>query len=192
MRNPRSLALAALVALPLLGVPLVLGVRTAFVHAEDEDEDDKPETPAQKAEREKREAKAKKVRRFLRASGQVEIAKIQIEAMCAQFEKADNLPPGFAAKFKELVKPKDLAELAVPGYSKLSDEDLEAVTAFYETEAGKRVAGAAPEVARETAAAAEGWGQAMGMKVALALQDEKKGKKPAKPAPKDKDKNEDY
>ena len=95
--------------------------------------------------------------------------------MYGQFEKNPGLPQGFAKKFREMVKPKDFAELTVHAYALyVDDADLDAAIAFYETPSGKKIADSQGKIAEDVVKHAEKWGMEMGMKVALELQKEKK------------------
>ncbi len=65
----------------------------------------------------------------------------------------------------------DLVEMLVPVYHKyLSEDDLDAIIAFYRTPAGKKLADSTPDIMRDSMKVGQEWGKAVGEKVAGKLQ----------------------
>ncbi len=160
--------------------------------------------PGTRAQDDDAKAHEEKVRKLLLVSGQEDVAKAQFDLMAEQFAKNPQLPPGFAKKFKEISSAKELTDLVVPIYAKMfTDEDLDAIIAFYATPVGKKLAKQQNKIQLEARKAGERWGFAIGSRVARALQgmedpgDEEKPsepkaepeepKKPVKPEKKDGD-----
>lgn len=154
-------------------VAFFLGIAVAPTRIRAQDDDDSKETAA-------REAKEKKVRKLLKVSGQHKLGKQVLDEMMDSFAKNPNLPPGFAAKFKELAKPGDLVDIVVPIYAdSLEDDALDAAIAFFESEGGKSFAKAQPAIARASMLAGQKWGTELAHKALKALEeDRKKGIKP--------------
>lgn len=93
-----------------------------------------------------------------------------------QSSKAD-LPENFFDIFKKKAKPAELVELIIPIYEKYySVEELKAVTAFYETPAGKKVLSTMPQVMQEAMQVGQKWGERIGREAAEEALGQKKGK----------------
>lgn len=115
--------------------------------------------------------KEKKVRHFLALNGAEAQAKQQFEMMIEQFDMMPGLPPGFGKKFQQMTSPQDLVDMIVPIYmEKVEDSTLDAMIAFYESEEGKKLSAAMPEILKRSTEAGQKWGMEMAMKVSMALQ----------------------
>ena len=118
-------------------------------------------------------AKEQKVRKLLELNGADKLGQQAVDMMTARFqpmEAAGKLPPGYGKKFVEMADPKELTEPILPAYMKnLSEEDLDAIIAFYGSPAGQHLALALPVINRENAEASQKWSKAMSQKVLAAL-----------------------
>lgn len=119
-------------------------------------------------------AKRAKVLKLLEVTGAAKMGKQVMDQMLAQFDRMPGLPEGFTKKFSELAKPEDLIQLIVPIYMKhVADKDLDAVLAFFSTDAGKRWLAVQPEIMKESMAAGRKWGAELGRRTAQELQKDK-------------------
>lgn len=120
------------------------------------------------------ENKQADIRKLLQVTGAGNLA----NQTMAQMEKSmkplitNALPPGdyreklvdlFFEKFHAKMDPTTLADLIVPVYDKyLSDEDVKALIQLYQTPIGQKLVTVLPQVAAESQAAGEKWGQEIG------------------------------
>ncbi len=112
------------------------------------------------------------IRRLLRLTGSGDLGKQVATQLLGTF-KAQNpkVPQKFWDDFAKEIKAEDLIEMVVPIYDKhLSQEDIKAVIAFYETPTGKRFVKALPQLTQESMAAGQKWGMALAQKVVDKLQ----------------------
>jgi len=159
MKHSRPASVALVLALALLG-PRQVG------SAVQEGKEKKQQSPVEQ-----------KVRKLMELTGAGTMGKQVMDAMCDQFDKLPNLPEGFIAKFKEIASGQDIVDLVVPIYVKHLDEaSLDAIIAFYQTEAGKKFIKAQPALMKESMEVGQKWGQELAVKALKALQEEKKDK----------------
>lgn len=124
-------------------------------------------------ERKEKASHEQKARKLLELSEMPKNARLMVDTMIEAFRSTPDLPPGFVERFKAEAKPEEFVELLVPVYVKhFSEDDLEAIIAFYETPAGKRMVKAQGDLARETQATGQKWGQDLGKKIAEELVEE--------------------
>jgi hypothetical protein len=72
----------------------------------------------------------------------------------------------FWAEFMEEVKPEDLVTMIIPIYQRhFSQEDIDAVNAFYDTKAGKNFIRSQPLIMQESLIVGQAWSQAIVQKV---------------------------
>src|SRR5262245_56963999 len=128
------------------------------------------------------EEKEKKVRKLLAASGGGDLGKELIDGMMEEFEKSDELPPGFVKKFKELARPEGLVDLIVLIYMKhLQEPEIDAAIAFFQSPQGQKWVKVQPALAKESMEVGRNWGRELGLKTVRALEKDKEGqKKPQK------------
>lgn len=130
----------------------------------------------------KQSAKEQKVRKLLELTGAASMGNQVMDAMLDQFNKIPNLPEGFIAKFRELASGQDLLGQVIPIYMKhLDEESLDALIAFYQTDAGKKFIKAQPAIMKESMELGQKWGQELAMKALKILQEEKEKKKDKDP-----------
>jgi uncharacterized protein len=125
------------------------------------------------------QAKQADIRKLLEVTGAGNVA----TQTMVQMEKSmkplitNALPPGdyreklvdlFFDKFHAKMDPTTLADLIVPIYDKyLSDEDVKALIQLYQTPIGQKLITVLPNVAAESQAAGEKWGQEIGRECML-------------------------
>jgi hypothetical protein len=127
-----------------------------------------PQDPQDKAQD---KAKRAKVLKLMEMTGAAKMGKEIMDQMMAQFDRMPGLPEGFVKKFSELAKPEDLVKLVVPIYMKhVTEKDLDAVIAFFSTDAGKRWLAVQPKIVKESMAAGQKWGRELGRRTVLELQ----------------------
>lgn len=72
----------------------------------------------------------------------------------------------FWTEFMKEVNPDDLVTMIIPIYQKhFSQEDIDAVNAFYDTKAGKKFISSQPLIMQESMMAGQAWSQAIVQKV---------------------------
>jgi hypothetical protein len=139
---------------------------------------------AQDEKEKKLGSKEQKVRKLLEITGAASMGKQVMDAMLDQFNKMPNLPEGFIAKFREVATGQDLLEKVIPIYLKHFDEEsLDAVIAFYQTDAGRKFIKAQPAIMKESMELGQKWGQELATKALKSLQEDKEkkqGKDPKK------------
>lgn len=155
-----------LVVVPV--VALAAGLTAARLLADDST--NPPAAPAAPTDAAK--AKEAKVRKLLKLQGAEEVATIGFNKTLDQFKAMPNLPAGFVEMFRAKASVQEMVDLSIPAYVKhLDDATLDAAIAFYETPAGKTLAGQLPAIQTEAADAGVVWGQKKAMEVMKALQE---------------------
>ena len=77
-----------------------------------------------------------------------------------------NASDEFWAEFMKEVNPDDLVEMIIPIYQRhFSQEDIDAVNAFYDTQAGKNFISSQPLIMQESMMVGQAWSQAIVQKV---------------------------
>ena len=107
------------------------------------------------------------IRKLLVLTGSGEIGAQVMERMIDNFKVTiPDVPASFWDEFKTEVNPNTLIDLIVPIYANhLSNEEIDALIAFYETPAGKKFTAALPEISQESMLAGEAWGRQIAEKV---------------------------
>jgi len=106
--------------------------------------------------------------KFLQVSGAEKTQKIAVQGMFEQFKKSPKMKSGAFDKIEELIVKElsKLNELLFPIYKKhLSHDDLKAIIAFYESDAGKRLVASQPEIVQESMQVGAQWGQDVAKRV---------------------------
>ena len=116
-----------------------------------------------------------KVRRLLELTGAANLGLQMIDGMIDTFKgSAPNVPEEFWTNFRAKVKADSLIEMVIPVYEKhLTDEDLDALIAFYSSPAGRRFVEKQPLILADSMKIGEEWGEKMANEVIQELQ--KKG-----------------
>jgi hypothetical protein len=84
-------------------------------------------------------------------------------------------PDKFWQDFMSQVNGNDIINMTVPIYQKyLSQEDINAINAFYDSPAGKKMIKVQPNIVQESMAAGQAWGQ----QIALDVMEKYKAQKP--------------
>lgn len=77
-----------------------------------------------------------------------------------------NAPEKFWQDFMAEVSPNDLVNMVIPIYQKhLTQKEIEAINAFYDTPAGRKLIRVQPYIVQESMAAGQAWGQKIAQKV---------------------------
>ncbi len=70
------------------------------------------------------------------------------------------VPEAYWTRFREKMKADDLVELLLPIYDRYyTQEDLDGLTAFYESPLGRKVLATLPQVTQESMTVGEAWGR---------------------------------
>ncbi|MBL4797363.1 MAG: DUF2059 domain-containing protein [Oleispira sp.] len=112
-------------------------------------------------------ASAESVKELMDKTGTGEMA---IQAMNQMLPVIKKMVPGasdqFWVEFMKEVKPEDLVTMIIPIYQKhFSQEDIDAVNAFYDTKAGQNFISSQPLIMRESMIVGQAWSQAIVQKV---------------------------
>ncbi len=82
-------------------------------------------------------------------------------------------PETFWLEFQKEMNPNELVEMIIPIYQKhFSQEDIDAVNAFYDTKAGKNFINSQPLIMQESMIAGQAWSQGIVQKVMMKAQAE--------------------
>ena len=98
-------------------------------------------------------------------SGQMGIQAMN-QMLPALKKMAPDAPEKFWQDFMAEVKPNDLVNMVIPIYQKhLTEKEIKAINAFYDTPAGKKLIQVQPYIIQESMAAGQQWGQKIAQKV---------------------------
>ena len=101
----------------------------------------------------------------------VQVMRQMIPAMKTMIPDA---PDQFWEDFMASANPDELIKLTIPVYQKhLSQSEIDAIIAFYDTPAGKKLITVQPAIVQETMALGQSWGQQLGMRVLQKYQAQK-------------------
>ncbi len=102
--------------------------------------------------------KEQKARRLIELTGGKEL---ELGILASAIDRAGSfpsLPPDFAARFRALAAKNDVLSRLVPIYAKhLTEPDLDAAIAWFDSPAGRNFHAAQPAIIAETQAAGEAW-----------------------------------
>lgn len=148
----------------IIALAVTLAGATAF--AQQKPTTDQPETERPISDRPISD-KERDIRRFLEITGARQLAAQTLKQTIGVYRKS---MPNVPAKFwDELIAQFDASELIdqlVPVYDKhLSQEDLTALIAFYESPAGRSYTRALPKISADSSAVGQRWGEAMAKRV---------------------------
>jgi uncharacterized protein len=113
---------------------------------------------------------------LLDASGTQAVFQSSLSQMIEMYKGLDmGVPDEFWTEVEEEFRERSIDEfvdLLLPIYQKhLSQEDLEALTAFYQTPVGKKYAEKTPLITQESMQAGQQWGMQIGMKIQQRLEE---------------------
>lgn len=114
-------------------------------------------------------ASVESVKRLMQATGAGEIGvQVANQMMPALKKMLPNAPDWFWEDVKTEINAEDFENLVIPLYQKyLSEEDVTALAAFYNTPAGKKIIQVQPAIMQESMAAGQQWGQQLARKVIM-------------------------
>lgn len=112
-------------------------------------------------------ALAADIRKLLKATGAGDLALQSMNAMIVQMKAVrPDIPPEFWASFQTEVDADELIELLVPVYARHFDrKEVQALTAFYTSAAGKRYVAETPALMTEATAVGQTWGKDIATRV---------------------------
>ncbi|GIU51892.1 hypothetical protein TUM4438_43060 [Shewanella sairae] len=113
------------------------------------------------------QASAESVKKLMQKTGAGELG---IQAMKQMLPALKNIipdaPESFWTDYMAEFNPEDLVEMTVPIYQKyLTEEEVQALNAFYDTPAGKKLIKVQPSIIQESMMAGQQWGQAVAQDV---------------------------
>jgi hypothetical protein len=115
---------------------------------------------------EARERKREKVRKFLEASNQRETSERTLDVMLDSFDEL-GMPAEFKERFKELFDLDEVLEFSVETYAEhLEESTIDALVAFYETDEGKQLGEALPDITVEVTKKGQEYGRRIGIEAA--------------------------
>lgn len=120
---------------------------------------------------EKRQA----IEKMLKATGMEETANQIMTQMITAFKnKSPEMPDEFWTRLLQQKDPHEFIERIIPVYNKCYTlEDLNAINAFYDSPAGRKVLANLPLITRECMKIGQDWAQEFGQRVSQQVQDEK-------------------
>lgn len=113
------------------------------------------------------QASAESVKQLMQKTGAGELG---IQAMKQMLPALKNIipdaPESFWTDYMAEFNPEDLVEMTVPIYQKyLTEEEVQALNAFYDTPAGKKLIKVQPLIMQESMMAGQQWGQTVAQDV---------------------------
>jgi uncharacterized protein len=112
------------------------------------------------------------VKELMDKTGTGEMAVQAMNQMLPMIKKmVPDAPEAFWAEFQKELNPNELVEMIIPIYQKhFSQEDIDAVNAFYETKAGKNFIQSQPLIMQESMIVGQAWSQGIVQKVMMKAQ----------------------
>lgn len=125
-----------------------------------------PSSAATTATADEHASKERDIRRLLEVTGASKLGAQMMTTMIQSFKQTmPQAPSGFWDDFQKEIDMGELVEKIVPIYDRhLSDEDIRAAIAFYESPAGQRLITSQPVILQESMAVGMEWGQTLGKK----------------------------
>ncbi|MCK8044207.1 DUF2059 domain-containing protein [Shewanella sp. 1CM18E] len=113
------------------------------------------------------QASAESVKQLMQKTGAGELG---VQAMKQMLPALKNIipdaPESFWTDYMAEFNPEDLVEMTVPIYQKyLTEEEVQALNAFYDTPAGKKLIKVQPRIMQESMMAGQQWGQTVAQDV---------------------------
>lgn len=111
-------------------------------------------------------AKKESVDMLMEATGAGDLSAQMIAQMLPAIQNmVPDAPPAFWDTFKQELDANELMSMIVPVYQKhLSEEDIQAILAFYRTPAGKKLISVQPAIMQESMMVGQQWGQEVFMR----------------------------
>lgn len=108
-----------------------------------------------------------KILEVLRLTDSAELGRQMLDQMLGAFESsAPEVPAEFWSGFRSEVDTDQMVELMVPIYARhLTEGELDALIAFYSTEAGRSIVSKMPAVVEESMAVGQEWGADLARRV---------------------------
>jgi len=112
------------------------------------------------------------VKELMDKTGTGEMAVQAMNQMLPMIKKmVPDAPEAFWAEFQKELNPNELVEMIIPIYQKhFSQEDIDAVNAFYETKAGQNFIQSQPLIMQESMIVGQAWSQGIVQKVMMKAQ----------------------
>src|SRR4028118_472615 len=112
-----------------------------------------------------------KIRRLLALTGAGDLGVQMIDQMFGSFKEAlPTVPDEFWGAFRAKIKPADMVAMIVPVYEKhLSEADVDALTVFFSSPAGRRFVQKQPLILADTMKIGGEWGERLASEVAAEL-----------------------
>lgn len=107
--------------------------------------------------------KEKNIRQLLALTGSGDLGRQTMQQLLVSMRQAmPQVPEEFWQEFMAKANPERIADLIVPIYMKhFTDTEIDAMLAFYKSDAGQSVVRKLPVVTQESILAGQEWGQAM-------------------------------
>ncbi len=107
------------------------------------------------------------IRQLLAVTGSAALAKQMMTQMLPQLKQlAPSLPASFWTDFEASVDTNELIDLMVPVYARhLTDDDVKALVAFYQTPTGQKYISVSPAIAQDSMMVGRQWGESLAMRV---------------------------
>jgi hypothetical protein len=111
--------------------------------------------------------KTRHIRTLMNTMGTGKLGIQVIGSMIEQYKKLfPDVDPQFWDDFMKEIKPDDLVNLVIPIYDKyFTDEDIQQLTAFYETPVGRKMVEKLPLITQESMTVGSQWGQELAQKI---------------------------
>ncbi len=118
-------------------------------------------------------AKPESIRLMMKKTGAVNIGEEMMKHMLPSLKQlSPNAPESFWKEIMTEMDMSDAIELLVPIYQKhLTEQDVQAINRFYDTDAGKRLIKANPKIMEESMAVGQKWGREVAEKVIKKLKE---------------------
>lgn len=111
-------------------------------------------------------AKKTSIEQLMQLTGAGDLsAQMMNQMLPAMQQMIPDAPPTFWDTFKQELDANELMKMIIPVYQKhLSEEDIQAILAFYSTPAGKKLISAQPAIMQESMMIGQQWGQQVFMR----------------------------
>ncbi|MDP5029121.1 MAG: DUF2059 domain-containing protein [Paraglaciecola sp.] len=111
-------------------------------------------------------AKKASIEQLMQLTGAGDLsAQMMNQMLPAMQQMIPDAPPTFWDTFKQELDANELMKMIIPVYQKhLSEEDIQAILAFYSTPAGKKLISAQPAIMQESMMIGQQWGQQVFMR----------------------------
>jgi len=132
--------------------------------------------------------KEKSIRQLLDVMGTTKLTQQMTTQMMAMLKQSQpGVPEELWSRFEKKLDAREVIDLVIPVYDKhFSKEDIDGLTAFYESPLGQKVVRTLPQVSQESMEIGQAWGRRKAEEVLQELQQERskpsqKGAPPARP-----------